>query len=215
MKLSGKRTLFSTNFWKIPPRDTDGVTPAGRVVALVASHIETTRANLSGHITEARELFRAPSRFKPPRSQEAKILMRSPSINPIVARIEPSKEVDDLARKVIGAAIEVHRALGPGYTENVYEEALCIEIANQNISFERQFKVAVEYKGRKVGEGRLDLLVAKILPVELKAVDSLAAIHHAQLISYLRMTHLQLGLLINFSVPMLKQGIKRVIYSQP
>lgn len=78
--------------------------------------------------------------------------MRSPSINPVVARTEPSKEVDDLARKVIGAAIEVHRALGPGYIENVYEEALCIEIANQNIPFERQFKVAVEYKGRKVGE---------------------------------------------------------------
>jgi len=140
--------------------------------------------------------------------------MRSPSINTIVARVEPSKEVDDLARKVIGAAIEVHRALGPGYTENVYEEALCIEIANQNILFERQFRVAVEYKGRKVGEGRLDLLVAKLLPVELKAVDSLAAIHQAQLISYLKMTHLQLGLLINFNVPVLKQGIKRVICTQ-
>ena len=140
--------------------------------------------------------------------------MRSPSINPIITRVEPSKEVDDLARKVIGAAIEVHRTLGPGYTENVYEEALCIEIANQNISFERQFKVAVEYKGRKVGEGRLDLSVAKILPVELKAVDSLAAIHQAQLISYLKMTHLQLGLLINFKFVMPKQGIKRVLCTQ-
>ena len=141
--------------------------------------------------------------------------MRSPSINPVVIRIEPSKEVDELARKVIGAAIEVHRALGPGCTENVYEEALSIEISNQNIPFERQYRVAVEYKGKKVGEGRLDLLIAQILPVELKAVDSLAPIHQAQLISYLKMTRLQLGLLINFNVPMLKQGIKRVIYSQP
>jgi GxxExxY protein len=76
-------------------------------------------------------------------------------------------------------------------------------------------KIAVEYKGRKIGEGRLDLLIAKILPVELKAVESLASIHQAQLISYLKMTHLQLGLLINFNVPVLKQGIKRVIYTQP
>jgi GxxExxY protein len=141
--------------------------------------------------------------------------MKMPSNIPIVARREPSKEVDELARKIIGAAIEVHRTLGPGYTENVYEEALCIEIENQGIPLERQVKVAVEYKGRKVGEGRLDLLVAKILPVELKAVESLVAIHQAQLTSYLKMTHLQLGSLINFNVPVLKQGIKRVIYTQP
>lgn len=141
--------------------------------------------------------------------------MKTPSNTPVIARAEPSKEVDDLAREVIGAAIEVHRALGPGYTENVYEEALCVEIENQNIPFERQVKIAVEYKGRKVGESRLDLLVARILPVELKAVESLAAIHQAQLISYLKMTHLQLGLLINFNVPFLKNGIKRVILTQP
>jgi len=141
--------------------------------------------------------------------------MKTPRNFPIITRPEPSKEVDEVARKVIGAAIEVHRALGPGYTENVYEEALCIEIDDLKIPFERQVKVAVEYKGRKVGEGRLDLLVAKILPIELKAVESLAAIHQAQLISYLKMTHLQLGLLINFNVPLLKNGIKRVIYTQP
>ncbi len=143
-----------------------------------------------------------------------RFFMKTPGNFPIITRPEPSKEVDELARKVIGAAIEVHRALGPGYTENVYEEALCIEIETQSIPFERQVKIAVEYKGRKVGEGRLDLLVAKILPVELKAVESLAAIHQAQLISYLKMTHLQLGLLINFNAPILKQGIRRVIYTQ-
>ncbi len=143
--------------------------------------------------------------------------METPRRNSILtsARTEPSKELDDLARKVIGAAIEVHRALGPGYTENVYEEALCIELGNQDIPFDRQVKIAVEYKGRKVGEGRLDLLVAKLLPIELKAVESLAAIHQAQLLSYLKMTHLQLGLLINFNVPVLKNGIKRVILSNP
>jgi GxxExxY protein len=128
-------------------------------------------------------------------------------------RIEPSKEVDELAHKVIGAAIEVHRTIGPGYGENIYEEALGVELDIQDIPFERQVKIAVEYKGHKVGEGRLDLLVAKILPVELKAVEALAPIHQAQLISYLKMTRLQLGLLINFNVPILKHGIKRVILS--
>ncbi|NWG35049.1 MAG: GxxExxY protein [Chloroflexi bacterium] len=141
--------------------------------------------------------------------------MKTPGNFPASTRPEPSKEVDELARRVIGAAIEVHRALGPGYTENVYEEALCIEIDGLGIPFERQVKVVVEYKGKKVGEGRLDLLVDKILPVEFKAVESLAAVHQAQLISYLKMMRLQLGLLINFNVPVLKQGIKRVIYTQP
>lgn len=141
--------------------------------------------------------------------------MKSPSNFPIITRPEPSKEVDELAYKIIGAAIEVHRTLGPGYTENVYEEALCTEIDNLKIPFERQVKVAVEYKGQQVGEGRLDLLVAKIVPVELKTVESLGAIHQAQLISYLKMTRRQLALLINFNVSVLKNGIKRVIYTQP
>lgn len=127
------------------------------------------------------------------------------------ARREPSSEVDELARIVIGAAIEVHRALGPGYLESVYEEALGIELGLRSTPYERQVKIAVMYKNHPVGEGRLDLLVAKILPVELKTVEALAPIHQAQLLSYLKMTHLHLGLLINFNVPVLKYGIKRVI----
>ena len=118
-----------------------------------------------------------------------------------------------MARRVIGAAIEVHRALGPGYLESVYEEALAYEFSLNKIPYERQVKVKVAYKGHSVGEGRLDPLVAKMLPVELKAVDALAPIHQAQIISYLKMTGLQLGLLINFNVLLLKQGIKRVIFS--
>ena len=139
--------------------------------------------------------------------------MKTPSDVIFSNRSEPSKEVDDLARKVIGAAIEVHRTLGPGHIESVYEEALAYEIGLNHIPYERQVKVKVAYKGHSVGEGRLDLLVAKILPVELKAVEALAPIHQAQLLSYLKMTGLQLGLLINFNVPLLKQGIKRVIFS--
>jgi len=114
---------------------------------------------------------------------------------------------------VIGSAIKVHCVLGAGYIESVYEEAMGVELDFQNIPYQRQYKIAVQYRGRSIGEGRLDLLIAGALPVELKAVEILAPIHQAQLLSYLKMTDLQLGLLINFNVPVLKQGIKRVILS--
>ena len=128
---------------------------------------------------------------------------------------EPDREVDDLANVVIGAAIEVHRILGPGYLESVYEEAVAVELALRGIAYERQEPISVEYKGHDVGKGRLDLLVDGRLIVELKAVDALASIHTAQVMSYLRTMCLPLGLLINFNVPLLKQGIKRVVYSPP
>jgi GxxExxY protein len=118
-----------------------------------------------------------------------------------------------LSGLVIGAALEVHRSLGPGFLESVYEEALCIELGLREIAFQRQVPVAVEYKGHAVGEGRLDLLVAGRLVVELKAVESILPVHQAQVISYLKATGHQLGLLINFNVPVLKSGIKRIILS--
>jgi GxxExxY protein len=126
-------------------------------------------------------------------------------------RREPDAEVDVWARRVIGAAIEVHRHLGPGYLESVYEEALVIEFGLQGIPFERQKTISALYKGRPVGEGRLDFLVAGQLVVELKTVDAFAPIHMAQVISYLKATNLDLGLLLNFKVPVMKQGIKRVV----
>ena len=86
---------------------------------------------------------------------------------------EPSAELDQLAHTVIGAAINVHRALGAGYIESVYEEAMCVELDFQNIPYQRQYKIAVQYRGRSIGEGRLDLLIAGALPVELKAVGYL------------------------------------------
>jgi GxxExxY protein len=128
-------------------------------------------------------------------------------------RQEPDAELDRLARLVIGAAIEVHRQLGPGLLEGVYEKALCIEFDLREIPFRRQSGVGITYKGRPVGKGKLDLLVGERLIVELKAVERLAPIHSAQMISYLRMTKRNLGLLINFNVPMLKEGIKRVVVS--
>lgn len=128
-------------------------------------------------------------------------------------RGEPSEELDRLAYAVIGAAIEVHRGLGPGFLESVYQGALCVELRLRTIPFRSQTVVSVNYKGQTVGEGRLDLLVGNALIVELKAVETLAPIHSAQLLSYLKMTGHPLGLLINFNVPILKDGIRRIIRS--
>jgi len=125
--------------------------------------------------------------------------------------MEPDLRFDELARATIGAAIEVHRHLGPGYLESVYEEALAVELAERRIPFSRQPEITVEYKGAKIGKARLDLLIDNRLIVELKTVDQLLAIHKAQVISYLRATGMPLGLLINFNVVVLKQGIKRVV----
>ena len=127
---------------------------------------------------------------------------------------EPSAEIDHLARRVIGAAIEVHRCLGPGFLEAVYEEALCVELALHGIRFARQVPVGVKYKGELVGEARLVLLVEDELVVELKAVESIAPIHWAQVLSYLKATRHRLGLLINFNVDVLQRGIKRVVRSR-
>ncbi|HEX8221401.1 MAG TPA: GxxExxY protein [Chloroflexia bacterium] len=124
--------------------------------------------------------------------------------------VEPDEAVDQIARRAIGAALEVHRVLGPGFLEVVYEEALCVELSLRKIPFVRQAQVPIWYKAQQIGEGRLDLLVADCLIVELKAVEALAPIHTAQLLSYLRATGQRLGLLINFNVPLLRQGIKRV-----
>ena len=126
---------------------------------------------------------------------------------------EPSPEVDAIAHAVIGAALEVHRIFGPGYLESVYEESLAIEFKPQNISFEQQKPLGLNYKGHSVGEHRLDFLVGQKLVVELKAVDSIAPVHKAQVISYLKSTGLNLGLLINFNVELLKNGIQRIVLS--
>lgn len=126
--------------------------------------------------------------------------------------IEPPDEVNSLSRLIIDAAIEVHRFLGPGYNESTYEEALVVELANRHIPFQRQVTFGIYYKKQRVGEGRLDILVAKKIILELKAVETLLPVHKAQVISYLKATGCDLGLLINFNVPLLKQGgIKRLI----
>ena len=127
--------------------------------------------------------------------------------------VEPSPKLNDLSRRVIGAAIEVHRLLGPGFLESIYEEALCIELGLRGVPFVRQVPTGVAYKGRSVGEARLDLIVDRSLVLELKAVDTIAPIHVAQVMSYLKATRLQLGLLITFNVTVLRRGIRRIVYS--
>jgi GxxExxY protein len=127
--------------------------------------------------------------------------------------LEPGKELDNLARVVIDAAIEVHRELGPGFVESVYEEALAVELRLRDVEFERQKPMAVFYKGHPVGEGRVDLLVGGALIVELKAVEKLLPVHKAQVISYLKARGSTLALLINFNERLLKDGIQRVVLS--
>ena len=129
------------------------------------------------------------------------------------AKEEPNQNLDVLAHRVIGVAIEVHRVLGPGYLESVYEEAMAVELEIQRIGFNRQLAFAVPYKDKNVGEGRIDFLIEGSLIVELKAVDKLAPIHTTQVISYLKATGHTLGLLINFNEKLLRTGIQRVILS--
>jgi GxxExxY protein len=115
-----------------------------------------------------------------------------------------------LSRRVLGAAIEVHRAFGPGLLESAYEECLCHELALGGIAFQRQVELPVQYKGVLLDCGyRLDIVVEDRLIVELKAVEELMPVHHAQLLTYLKLTGKRVGLLINFNVELLKDGIIR------
>ena len=120
-------------------------------------------------------------------------------------------EINDLTGQVIGAAIEVHRHLGPGLLESAYEKCLCIELDLRNIPYERQKDVSFDYKGNRVDNGfRADIIADKRLIVELKARD-IIPIDEAQLLTYLKLLHLKVGLLINFKVLVLKDGIKRMV----
>ncbi len=119
-------------------------------------------------------------------------------------------KVNQVTETVIGAAIEVHRALGPGLLESAYEECLCRELSLRQIRYQRQRPLPVTYKGLDLDCGyRLDLLIADAVVVEIKAVESLLPIHEAQLLTYLKLGGWKVGLLINFNVPVLKQGIRR------
>jgi GxxExxY protein len=119
---------------------------------------------------------------------------------------------DRITGQIIGAAIEVHRELGPGLLESAYEQCLCHELSLREMPFHRQVKLPVKYKGIHLDCGyQMDVVVADIVVVELKTVEKLLPIHDAQLLTYLKLLGCQLGLLLNFNVPVLKDGIKRMV----
>jgi GxxExxY protein len=122
------------------------------------------------------------------------------------------QELNQITEGIIGAAIEVHRTLGPGLLESAYEECLCRELSLQQIPFQRQVPLPIRYKDVLLDCGyRLDLLVLNQVVVELKSVEKIEPIHEAQLLSYLKLGRYKIGLLINFNVPLLKDGIVRRI----
>jgi len=124
----------------------------------------------------------------------------------------PKLRYEDLTKEIIGAAIEVHKTIGPGLLEGVYEECLCHELKLRNLSFERQIVVPVTYKDVILDCGyRLDLLVENTVILELKSVDQIHPIFEAQLLTYMRMSQKPVGLLINFNVPVLRSGIVRKV----
>jgi GxxExxY protein len=128
--------------------------------------------------------------------------------------VEQDSEVRDLnplTERIIGCAMEVHRVLGPGLLESLYESALCRELSSVGLSFVRQVSVPVEYKGESVGEYRLDLLVEDQIVIEIKAVERFDPVFEAQVLSYLRITGERVGLLVNFNTRLLKNGIKRYV----
>jgi GxxExxY protein len=119
-----------------------------------------------------------------------------------------------LSKKIIGAAIEVHKQLGPGLLESAYETCLAYEFEQRQIPFERQKPLPVVYKGINLDCGyRLDFFVDNLVIVELKAVEKLHPIHEAQVITYLKLSNRKLGLLLNFNVSLMKHGIQRVVYN--
>ena len=121
-------------------------------------------------------------------------------------------DINQLTGKVIGAAIEVHKALGPGLLESTDEECLCHELQLRKIAYERQKPLPIEYKGVRLDCGyRLDLLVQGKIILELKACEKIDPIHEAQLLTYLKLTGLNVGLLLNFNVPVMRDGIVRIV----
>ena len=127
-----------------------------------------------------------------------------------------TQRINRITEGIIGAAIEVHRALGPGLLESAYEQCLCHELSLRKFSFQRQVELPVKYKGVQLDCGyRMDVVVENAVIIELKTVEDLLPVHQAQLITYLKLYDRSIGLLINFNVPVLKDGIKRIVHNFP
>lgn len=125
---------------------------------------------------------------------------------------EEQEFLDRITEKIIGCAIEVHKGLGPGLLESAYEECLCYELEQRGLKFERQVSLPVVYKDVKLDCGyRMDIVIENSIIVEVKAVENLIPVHDAQLLSYLKLYNKKVGLLMNFHVPILKKGLKRIV----
>jgi GxxExxY protein len=134
----------------------------------------------------------------------------------LTRRRRDAENLDELTGRIIAAAIEVHRHLGPGLLESVYEECLCHEFGLVGIAFERQSQLPVVYKGMRLESGyRADLIVEDEVVVEVKASEGTARVFHAQFLTYLKVSGKKVGLLINFNVPVLKDGLKRIVNHYP
>ena len=121
------------------------------------------------------------------------------------------EQVEDVMNRVIGACIEVHRHLGPGFLEAAYHRAICIELTERGIAYEKGKRVRISYKGHTISDQFIDLVVEACVVVEIMAVSQLEEIHGSQVVSYLRATGLRAGLLVNFNKPVLKAGLRRIV----
>ncbi len=123
-----------------------------------------------------------------------------------------TQDLNQLSNQVIGLSIDVHKELGPGLLESVYEDCLCYELKSSKIRFERQKYFPIIYKNTQIANGfRLDIVIENSLLLELKTVEKILPIHEAQILTYMKLSEITLGLIINFNVPILKNGIKRIV----
>jgi GxxExxY protein len=143
--------------------------------------------------------------------REESLIVRLPAVR---SDSPLSAEAEWVMRRTIGCAIAVHRALGPGFLESIYRKAMCIELENQKLAYERERSIRVNYRGVDIPGQRVDLIIEGLIVVELKSVVRLDEVHRAQVISYLRTTGLKGGLLVNFRVRLLKDGLQRIVLSQ-
>ena len=120
-------------------------------------------------------------------------------------------QIEDVMTRIIGACIEVHRHLGPGFLESTYHRAVCIELGERGLACEKGKRVTISYKGHTISDQFIDLVVEGCVVVEIKAVSQLEEIHGSQVVSYLRATGLRAGLLVNFNKPILKAGLRRIV----
>ncbi len=132
------------------------------------------------------------------------MLSRAPSTLPTA--------IEDVMTRVIGACIEVHRHLGPGFLESTYHRAVCIELSERGIGYEKGKRVTISYKGHTLSDQFIDLVVEACVVVEIKAVSQLEEIHGSQVVSYLKATGLRAGLLVNFNKPVLRAGLRRIVH---